>query len=201
MFVLAATLTMSVVSAEDLVTLDATNSAQNSQMKSLLTDEQFYLDKMKQDLNVFEKDQVYASLGTIYLQRKEYGKALKYLEQLGVSWEQDKKSPVISAGSYNLAMIYVHGKGIPKDYPKAFAAFARATWGGNEPAVSELYVMCRDKEVSAEMIRNFTIEQYNIYAQGVDHPFYVVSASNLNAMYACESEKPFIDNLLGRSSE
>lgn len=194
-----ATLTLSTVAAESPVTLDTADSAENSEMQNLLDQEQVYLERVKQDLSVFQQDQVHAALGTIYLQKKEYGKALKYLEKVGASWELNKKSVVISRASFNLAMIYVHGKGIAKDYPKAFAAFARATWGGNEPAGRELYVMCRDKEVSAEMIRDFTVKNFNYYIVGVGHSLYEASTSNLQFMYACDSERAFIDEMLDKN--
>ena len=182
------------VSSQQYETID-TNDTENSLMKAIVADEIFYLEKIKEELNDFDKDRALASLGTIYLRKKEYTKAREYLEMVGFSLALDKQSPVISAASYNLGMIYVHGKGIPKNYPKAFAAFARATWGSNIQASRELYVMCRDKEVDGETIRAFTKENLQYHKLGIEHPLYRAAVLNIDFLLSCESESAYIQSV------
>ena len=179
-----ALLTTHTLAAEDIVTVDAADN-ENSDMQVLMMDEVFYLEKLRKDLGFIEKDQALASLGTIYLRKKEYAKALKYLKMVGHSWEIYKTNPVISAASYNLGMIYIHGKGIPKDYPKAFDAFARATWAGNREASRELYIMCRDKEAGEAQILAFIEKSIEYVEQGAKHPLFQSASSNLSLIQQC----------------
>lgn len=190
-------LTTSLLSADEYYTTDAKDIAENSRLQEKVAQENYFLGKLKEDLDVFQKDYVLANLGSIYFTKKEFRKAVKYLEMVGHSWELDKKSKVISPASFNLGMIYIHGKGdIPKNYVKAFKAFTRATWAGNIAASREVYVMCRDKEVDVEMIRAFTVENLEYYQQGVNHPLYESVVDNLRFLYMCESERIYLEPLL-----
>jgi TPR repeat protein len=177
-------LTTHTLAAKDIVTVDAADN-DNSDMQVLVSDEDFYLEKLKNNLGYIEKDQALASLGTIYLRKREYAKALKYLKMVGHSWEIYKTNPVISAASYNLGMIYIHGKGIPKDYPKAFDAFARATWAGNREASRELYIMCRDKEAKEAQILAFIEKNIEYVEQGEEHQLFESASLNLSLIQQC----------------
>jgi TPR repeat protein len=177
-------LTTQTLAAKDIVNVDAADN-DNSDMQVFMTNEGFYLDKLKNNLGFIEKDQALASLGTIYLKKKEYAKALKYLKMVGHSWEIYKTNPVISAASYNLGMIYINGKGIPKDYPKAFDAFARATWAGNREASRELYIMCRDKEAREEQILDFIEKNSEYVEQGAEHELFESASLNLSLIQQC----------------
>ena len=74
------------LAAEDIVTVAVADN-DNSDMQVVMSDEHFYLEKLKNNLGYIEKDQALASLGTIYLRKREYAKALKYLKMVGHSWE------------------------------------------------------------------------------------------------------------------
>lgn len=183
-FITLLLLTTHTLAAKDIVTVDAADNG-NSDMQVLMSDEDFYLEKLKNKLGYIEKDQALASLGTIYLRKREYAKALKYLKMVGHSLEIYKTNPVISAASYNLGMIYIHGKGIPKDYPKAFDAFARATWAGNREASRELYIMCRDKEAKEEQIVAFIEKNIEYVEQGKGHQLFESALLNLSLIQQC----------------
>lgn len=188
------------LTADVYTTVDAKDIAENSQLQGKLDQEAYFLEQLKRDLDVFQKDYVLANLGGIYFTKKEFKKAVKYLERVGHSWELNKASQVISPASFNLGMIYIHGKGsIPKNYVKAFEAFTRATWGGNIAASREVYVMCRDKEVDAERIRAFTIENFKYYQQGSGHLLYRSAVANLKFLYLCDSEQAYLKPLVDQN--
>ncbi len=88
----------------------------------------FYLSSVKWRPNV----KFYRVLGALYGERREYDKAIRYLEK-AIETNRTHPSPEVVAAYYNLGITYMHAA----DYRKAAEAFERVLASGDEGLKSE----------------------------------------------------------------
>ncbi len=106
-------LNLNVSIAEQIETVDRNDlkDHQSEYFKQLEKEEVRLLGIIELNTDAGTKDRTLAALGILYSQKKAFKKAEYYLSQVGDSAKNNKNSPIVSASRYNLAMLYLHGKG------------------------------------------------------------------------------------------
>lgn len=179
--------------AEDITTVDRKDINQSEAFSSIKKNEAVYL-KIAKDANsnFNEKIQAMAQLGSIYLFEENYKLARFYLEKVSQSGFLYPKDNFFSSSAFNLGMIYIHGKGTPVDYKKAFLHFTRAAFAGNIPAMKEVVVMCINNEVESTELHKFSKKSFQNILSSTSGLEIEIAEKNLQLLGECPSEHEYI---------
>ena len=182
--------------ANEIITVDkGTQDAYHFEvMQDLKNNEHVFLSIINsEDSSSTEKLEAKTRLGSIYLLNNEFRLAIHYLLEVNAaSGSVSDKNRFVSSARYNLGMIFLHGKGVEKDFEKAYQYFSKAGQAGNTPAVEEVVVMCINGEVSSPVIRRFVEETYESYISAVDDQYKETIRNHLSLLAGCPSQTQFI---------
>lgn len=121
-------------------------NSQIGQLKQRIAQDESIL---KNSTSPEEKALASLRLGVYYMSIKD-GKSVGYLTQAAQYHDWHINSPA----SYNLGMVYLHGKGVPINLEQSFKWFAAAAKKSNTEAMREIFIMCRDNEVSVNSLKD-----------------------------------------------
>lgn len=185
--------------AKEIVTVDAgTQDADHLEViQDLENSEHVFFSIINDvDSSSTEKLEAKTRLGSIYLINKDYRQAIKYFQEVDVAGSSvSDKNRFVSSARYNLGMIYIHGKGVEKDFEKAYHYFSKAGQAGNTPALEEVVVMCINAEVSSSVIRRFVDEIYESYISAIDDQSKEATRNHLSLLAGCPSQTQYINQL------